>query len=158
MSPAVSSILKWLHRVLIFQSDFNHQATSLLSQTEANERHCSESTTREIQGLRRYLQYSIGSGPTFAKLSSVCLQNNANFSNNLQLIGGFVPLHNASMESAPVEQGEMVEYSWMVQENNGPANDDMSSIAYVYGSNVDYTAHVNAGLYGAVVIAREVSP
>ena len=84
------------------------------------------------------------------------MQNNANTSFNLQLNGGFYPLHNASLADEGVEPGDVVEYRWSVQAVNGPTDEDMSSVGYVYGSNVDPTGDVNAGLYGLVVITRPV--
>lgn len=84
------------------------------------------------------------------------MQNNANTSFNLQLNGGFYPLHNASLADEGVEPGDVVEYRWSVQSVNGPTDGDMSSVGYVYGSNVDPTGDVNAGLYGLVVITRPV--
>ncbi len=83
-------------------------------------------------------------------------QNNLSIPVNLQLSGGFVPLHNESVIDAPVEPGESVTYNWLVTESNGPAENDVSTVAYFYGSNVDSVADLNAGLYGAVVVARKV--
>lgn len=87
----------------------------------------------------------------------LCMQNNLTFEANLQLNGGFVALHNDSLIDSPVEPGDTVTYSWLVQEDNGPAEDDVSSIAYAYASNADATANLNAGLFGAVVINRQVN-
>ena len=47
-------------------------------------------------------------------------------------------------------------YQWVVNEDNGPADNDMSTIAYSYSSNVDPIGDLYAGLFGAVVIARPV--
>lgn len=84
------------------------------------------------------------------------MQNNLSFPANLQLSGGFVPLHNESLIAAPVEPGESVTYSWLVTESNGPAENDISTVAYFYGSNVDAVGDLNAGLYGAAVVSRKV--
>lgn len=68
-----------------------------------------------------------------------------------------MPLHNESLIDSPVEAGDTVSYSWLVQEDNGPSATDMNTVAYVYGSNVDSTGDLMAGLYGVVVIAKPVS-
>lgn len=86
------------------------------------------------------------------------MQNNATFPNDLQLSGGFIPLHNLSLIDGPVEPGMTVTYQWLVSGDNGPAADDLSTIAFTYGSSADPVADLYAGLYGIVVIARPVSP
>lgn len=78
------------------------------------------------------------------------------FPANLQLSGGFKPLHNESLINAPVDPGMTVTYQWLVTESNGPAANDLSSVAYSYGSNADPTGNLYAGLFGAVTISREV--
>lgn len=88
---------------------------------------------------------------------AVYLQNNVSVPVNLQLSGGFVPLHNESLIDAPVEPGQTVTYSWLVTESNGPDIKDVSTVAFTYSSNVDAVGDANAGLYGALVISRKVS-
>lgn len=84
-------------------------------------------------------------------------QNNLTFEANLQVSGGFIPLHGADLIDGGVENQTTVTYQWVVNEDNGPAENDMSSIAYSYSSNVDPIGDLYAGLFGAVVIARPVS-
>lgn len=54
--------------------------------------------------------------------------------------------------------GHMQTYVWQVPPALGPGKQDFSTVAYTYRSTVDPTAHENAGLIGAVVIGRLVSP
>lgn len=84
------------------------------------------------------------------------MQNNLTFPTNIQLGGGFWPLHNDSLIEEPVDPGTTVTYSWLITESNGPAASDVSTVAYAYRSNADYTADMNAGLFGAVVVAKKV--
>lgn len=56
----------------------------------------------------------------------------------------------------PVPPGATVTYVWGVPSAAGPGPADFSTVAYTYHSSVDPTAHENAGLLGAVVIARRV--
>ena len=84
------------------------------------------------------------------------VQNNLTFPANLQLDGGFIPLHDADLIDGPVENGTTVTYKWLVAEDNGPANDDLSTVAFAYSSNNDPMGDLYAGLFGVTVIAREV--
>lgn len=93
--------------------------------------------------------------PRSYECSSV--QNALPFSANLQLGGGFRQLHPAVQGSA-VEPGQSQTYMWQVPPTLGPGQQDFSTVAYTYRSTVDPTAHENAGLIGAVVIGRLVSP
>ena len=68
-----------------------------------------------------------------------------------------MPLHNESLIDASIDPGTIVTYSWLITEANGPAPNDVSTVAYAYRSNADYTADMNAGLFGAVVVAKKVS-
>ena len=65
-------------------------------------------------------------------------------------------MHNASLIDSIVEPGDSVTYTWYVQPTNGPESADLSTLAYVYGSNADPTANYNAGLFGAVIIGASV--
>ena len=56
-----------------------------------------------------------------------------------------------------MEPGQSQTYVWRAPPTLGPGKQDFSTVAYTYRSTVDPTAHVNAGLIGAVVIGRLVS-
>ena len=84
------------------------------------------------------------------------VQNNLTFPANLQIAGGFIPLHDPELIDSEVENGTTVTYQWLVTEDNGPGAKDLSTIAYVYGSNADPVADLYAGLFGVCVVARQV--
>ena len=85
------------------------------------------------------------------------MQNNLSFEANLQVSGGFIPLHASDLIDGSVENQTTVTYKWVVNEDNGPAENDASTIAFSYSSNVDPVGDLYAGLFGAVIIARPVS-
>lgn len=69
-----------------------------------------------------------------------------------------MPLHGADLIDAAVENGTTVTYQWVVNENNGPAELDLSTVAYKYGSNekANPVGNLFAGLFGVAIIARGV--
>lgn len=69
-----------------------------------------------------------------------------------------MPVHNESLIDSPVMPGDTVTYSWLVQSDQGPAVDDISTVAYVYASNVDAKGNLNAGLFGAIIVSSPVIP
>ena len=69
-----------------------------------------------------------------------------------------MPVHNESLIDAPVENGTTATYQWIVAADNGPADNDLSTVAYSYSSNVNPVGDLYAGLFGALIVARPVSP
>jgi len=69
---------------------------------------------------------------------------------NLFAFGG---LSSKSDSRLKIEQGETHTYRWFVYEENGPAEDDSSSVAWQYLSTVR-VADSSFGLIGAVIISR----
>lgn len=88
------------------------------------------------------------------------MQNALPFAANLQPGGGLLQLLPAGADigaaGGPVPPNTTVTYVWGVPSAAGPGPADFSTVAYTYHSSVDPTAHENAGLLGAVVIARKV--
>lgn len=90
------------------------------------------------------------------------VQNALPFAVNLQPGGGLLQLLPAGDDigaaGGPVPPKATVTYVWGVPSAAGPGPADFSTVAYTYHSSVDTTAHENAGLIGAVVIAKQVRP
>jgi len=60
-------------------------------------------------------------------------------------------------ETGVVAPGKTLTYTWEVPERAGPRPTDPSSLVWLYHSHVDEPKDVNAGLIGAIVIARRGS-
>lgn len=58
--------------------------------------------------------------------------------------------------TAGVEPGETFVYHWTADEASGPASDDVSSTAWGYHSHVNSVEHINAGLFGHLVVTSPV--
>jgi len=69
----------------------------------------------------------------------------------------WVPMNADEAKSYPVPQDETVEYTIYVSPSAGPAARDPSSIVWAYGSTVDATNHLYAGLYGPFIISKDNS-
>ena len=90
------------------------------------------------------------------------VQNALPFAVNLQPGGGLLQLLPSGSDTGaaggPVPPNATVTYVWGVPSAAGPGPADFSTVAYTYHSSVDTTAHENAGLIGAVVVAGQVRP
>ncbi|CAL8466619.1 g6155 [Coccomyxa elongata] len=90
---------------------------------------------------------------------TVVFRNALPFAVNMQPGGGLLQLLPAGNDTGaaggPVPPNATVTYVWGVPSAAGPGPADFSTVAYTYHSSVDTTAHENAGLIGAVVIAKQ---
>eukprot|EP00808_Paulinella_micropora_P000923 g76860.t1 len=66
----------------------------------------------------------------------------------------FPALDTAIGNRAPVQPGDTKTYHWFVPERAGPAENDPSSIVWLYHSHANEVADTSAGLVGAIVITR----
>jgi FtsP/CotA-like multicopper oxidase with cupredoxin domain len=55
---------------------------------------------------------------------------------------------------AQVPPGKCFDYSWIADEDSGPASGDLSSKVWWYHSHVDAVAGTNAGLLGPIIVTR----
>lgn len=55
---------------------------------------------------------------------------------------------------AQVPPGQCFDYTWIADEDSGPASGDLSSKVWWYHSHVDTIADINAGLLGPIIITR----
>ncbi|KAL4440358.1 hypothetical protein ABPG75_003359 [Micractinium tetrahymenae] len=114
--------------------------------------------TTPADGLRGIL------GPVMAvevgQQLEVVFRNLLPFPANLMLDGGLELLPAAgtagiSGAEAPVAPNATATQRYYVPESAGPAQDDLSTIAYTYTSSVDLVGHPNAGLIGVLVVASK---
>lgn len=86
------------------------------------------------------------------KIFSVFLKTNLNqdFGVSMHPHGVRYDKENEGVHS--IESGQSFTYKWFADEQSGPAADDVSSVGWAYHSHVDSPAHLNAGLFGHLVI------
>lgn len=86
-------------------------------------------------------------------------KNKLAFPANIMLDGGLELLPAGGAPSlaaeAPVAPGAQATYRYYVPESAGPAEGDLSTIAYTYTSSVDLVAHPNAGLVGVLMVGSK---
>jgi manganese oxidase len=61
----------------------------------------------------------------------------------------------SSPEPGPVMPGETRTFRWAIGQDDGPVGQDMSSVLYVYTSDVHQNADENAGLIGPLIVTRQ---
>ncbi|MDO9184443.1 MAG: multicopper oxidase domain-containing protein [Bacteroidia bacterium] len=85
----------------------------------------------------------------------VVFKNKATFPFSMHPHGVVYDADNEGMEG--IDPGSTFTYNWTVTENSGPANNDGSSIGWLYHSHVmeHENKDVNAGLIGAIVIYKK---